>query len=402
MDLYLYNHISPGFEYMEKEVCETDEFSLKVFFSLDAKSLYQFYFMTFESNLNKNLENIGQETTFEVHDIKSNLFKCSTPLIKAHKGETHCQHRLIIVSTPTEGFLTGLEAYEYVLLSPDPNEKPKHIIYISKVDTTKTWKKYQGLTARVVQSYIASLPNLSSVFVFARAQPQYLFAKSAENKAKSVLNDRQLVSWWLSVFNKLSIKCDGWWSVPGIDDVNSALIEIGAKKRGWTPSEKVNWNYGTSYAQDAIAEQVIPRFDDDAKSRLLKNTKEQDMTVNDFWNILSFGEECGSGKITGFFELRLLDETLGTDSESSDNVKNKDFTVFWNKFMSLDFHSDETNVESTKSTMQFINDIFPDMQPMKIKSKASIGTNIHAVYTNADKRPAVNMLSGGFIKRKKV
>ncbi|CAO3637342.1 unnamed protein product [Mucor fragilis] len=357
--------------------------------------------MSFESNLKKSLETIGGGATFNIHDIKSSVFKCASPLIKTHKGDTHCQHRLILTSTANEGFLTGLETYEYVLSSPESSDK--RVIYISKVDTTSSWKMYQGLTARVVQSYISSLPRSSSIFVFARAQPQYLFAKSAENKAKSVLNDRQLVSWWLSVFNKLSVQCEGWWSVPGIDDSNSALIEIGAKKRGWTPSDNVKWTYGTSYASDAIAEQVIPRFDDDAKSRLLKSTKEQEMTVQDFWNILSFGEECGSGKITGFFEVRLVDASLSVDMDSTAHtVKNRDFTVFWNKFMSLDFHSDETNIESTKSTMQCIKDMFPDLQPIKIESKAATGTNILANNTSADKRPAINMLSGGFIKRKKV
>ncbi|KAL9541802.1 hypothetical protein MBANPS3_008926 [Mucor bainieri] len=352
--------------------------------------------MLLESSLQKNLENIGRGATFHIHDIKSSPFKWASPLIKAHKGDTHCQHRLILVSTANEGFLTGLETYEYVLSSPESSDK--RVIYISKVDTTSSWKKYRGLTARVVQSYISSLPRHSSVFVFARAQPQYLFAKSAENKAKSVLDDRQLVSWWLSVFNKLSVQCEGWWSVPGIDDSNSALIEIGAKKRGWTPSDNVKWIYGTSYASDAIAEQVIPRFDDDAKSRLLKSTKEKDMTVHDFWNILSFGEECGSGKITGFFEVRLVDESLSTDVDTTAlTIKNNDFT-----FMSLDFNSDETNIESTKSAMQSIKDMFPDLQPITIESKAATGTNILANNTSADKRPAINMLSGGFIKRKKV
>ncbi|KAI8636211.1 H3 K56 histone acetylation protein RTT109 [Parasitella parasitica] len=362
--------------------------------------------MSFNLNLNKNLGSIGQNATFEVYDIRSTSFKCSTPLIKAHKGETYCQHRLVLVATATEGLLTGLETYEYVL-SPPPNsdKKPQIIIYISKVDTSSSWKIYSGLTARIVQSYISSLPKLSRVFVFARAQPQYLFAKSAENKTKTVLNDRQLVSWWLTVLNKVSVHCEGWWSVPGIDDSNSALIEIGAKKRRWTPSEKVKWRYGLSYDQDALAEQVILRFEDDAKARLLKTTNDPELSVNDFWQILSFGEECGSGKITGFFELRLLDETLATNSNETDHAsyETKDFTSFWNKFMSLDFHSNEANITSTRLTKQYINDIFPSLQPIKINAKEPNGTNIHANddTSAAKKRPAVNMLSGGFIKRKK-
>ncbi|KAI8098187.1 histone H3-K56 acetyltransferase, partial [Gilbertella persicaria] len=248
--------------------------------------------MSFKTCLTHCLEHFAPVSTFQIDDIKSVYTRCTDPLIKQHDGDTHVRHRLVLVSTEQEGFLCGLETYEYKL-------KNRHIVYISKVDTTQTFEKFKGLTARIVQSYIASLPPLSSVFVFARAQPQYLFARSAENKQKKALNDRDLVYWWLSVLNKVPVESEGWWSVPGIDDQTSALIEIGAKRRGWRSSDKVQWHYGTSYPPEAEADQVIPRFEDDAKSRLLRNTDK--MTVVDFWNLLSIGEECGSGKVTGFF-----------------------------------------------------------------------------------------------------
>jgi hypothetical protein len=360
--------------------------------------------MSIESFLKKSLRDLNQSATFDIHDIKSSLFRCSKPLIKQHEDETACRHRLILVSTETTGFLCGLETYEYILSKE--GEKDSHIIYISKVDTTTTSTNYKGLTGRVVQAYISSLPPATSIFVFARAQPQYLFAKSAENKCKAVLSDRDLVSWWLSVLNKVPRKCTGWWSVPGIDDMSSALIEIGARKRGWTSSDKIKWNYGTSYASDAEASLVIPRFDDDAKSRLLKSTAEDDdkLTVADFWNLLAIGEECGSGKITGFFELKLDDnmaeEEQGQKEEKKSNLKN--FTVFWNKFMSLDFSSEESIIQSTTTAKKDVQDIFPKLEIIQIKVETLLKNTTNNANIGADKRPAVNMLSSGFIKRKKV
>lgn len=368
--------------------------------------------MSFESCLKKSLQGLGQSATFEIYDIKSNLFRCSKPLIKQHDGETGCRHRLILVSTEKTGLLCGLETYEYVLSQEEKQDR--RIVYISKVDTTTTSTDYKGLTGRVVESYISSLPPSTSVFVFARAQPQYLFAKSAENKSKAVLNDRELVFWWLSVLNKVPSKCTGWWCVPGIEDMSTALIEIGARKRGWTSSEKIKWNYGTSYSPDAEANMVIPRFDDDAKSRLLKSTAEDDkkMTVTDFWNLLAFGEECGSGKITGFFELKLEDtatvEEQGKKGERKSSLKNTDFTVFWNEFMSLDFSNEESIIQSTATSKKDIQGLFPTLESIQIKVEASTQvaapktTTTNNVNNNPDKRPAVNMLSAGFIKRKKV
>jgi hypothetical protein len=362
--------------------------------------------MSLETQLKTSLQQLAQDSTFVIHDITSNLFRCSAPLIKEHEGETYCRHRLILISTEAEGFLCGLESYEYVLSKKENDSKDRHIVYISKVDTTTTMKKYQGLMARVIQSYIASLPAYSSVFVFARAQPQYLFAKSAENKSKSILNDRDLVSWWLSVLNKVPVKCKGWWSVPGIDDTASALIEVGARKRGWKASEKIQWSYGTSYPQDADPSLVIPRFDDDAKSRLLKNIDSEDKTtVADFWNLLAFGEECGSGKVTGFFELRLQEPESNKDKsiERSD-IKSREFTVFWNKFMSLDFHNEESIKRSTGKAIKDMEDVLTALKSFTVKTSAtpvnkSIEENANS---SADKRPAVNMLSSGFIKRKKI
>lgn len=350
--------------------------------------------MTFETCLKKSLQELQQGAIFNVYVIQTILVKCSKPLIRQHGGETLGRHCLILVSTEKTGFLCGLESYEYVLRKE--GDKDRHIVYISKVDTTSP---FHGLTGRVVQSYISSLPTGSSIFIFARAQPQYLFAKSADNKSKAVLSDRDLVSWWLHVLNKVPEKCSGWWSIPGLDDASSALIEIGARKREWKPSDHIKWKYGTSYDPDSEADLVIPKFDDDAKSRLLRSMAEDKLTVQDFWNLLAYGEECGSGKIAGFLQLDKEGKDDDTRPADVSDLKSKDFTLFWNKFMSLDFSNDESIKKSTDIAKNDIKEIFPTLEPIQIMVNTKMNdTNI----TNAEKRPAINMLPGSFIKRKKI
>ncbi|KAI8987253.1 H3 K56 histone acetylation protein RTT109 [Mycotypha africana] len=364
--------------------------------------------MSFATTLKNCLECIVPLTTFQVYDIKSKFTECSTPLYKQHKGSTSSRHRLILVSTAASGFVCGLETYEYKLT--DVDSVIKNIVYVSKVDTNSMHRKYKGLTARLIQAYITSLPCNTSVFVFARAQPQYLFAKSADNEDKKILSDRELVSWWLHVLNKVKRKCEGVWFIPGIEDSSSALIEIGARKRGWAPSTSIKWQYSVPFDSEADAASSIPQFEDDAKSRLLKNIEgeQEKMSVKDFFNILSIGEECGSGKLTGFFKLKLnVQENETSDFEDNENDTDSDsFTVFWNRFMSLNFENENATKVSSKTAKRDINEILPKLKPIVVNTKAPVESTSASIAKkttdeNTNKRPAVNVLSTGLIKRKK-
>lgn len=353
--------------------------------------------MSFQQHLEQHLSNISKDTTFNVYNLNSNLSKCSSPLIKKSSDDTYLRHRLILLSTPSIGFICGLETYEYTISSKEGKVK-QHVIYISKVDTTITDEAItKGVTGKLILAYLESLPPQSSVFVFARAKPQYLFAHSATNTEKTVLGDRNLVSWWLHLLNKVSIDSTGWWFVPGIEDEPSALIESGARKRNWKSAQHIQWKYGTSYPPDAQAADVIPQFEDDAKSRFLKDNLEDDMSVSNFWEVLAFSEECGSGKITGFFELR-LNRPEAESGSIKEEENTDDFTKFWNKLMELDFHDKESILASTHTAVQEIERIFDNSFQFQIKVKPKEQTK----QVENSKRAAVNILSAGLIKRKKV
>ncbi|PHZ07972.1 uncharacterized protein RHIMIDRAFT_302256 [Rhizopus microsporus ATCC 52813] len=349
--------------------------------------------------------------TFHVFNLDSDLYS-SPPLIK-NSSATSYRHRLLLVSAPTVGFISGLEAYEYTVSKQD---KIEHMIYISKVDTTMTTEETRGVTRQLVLAYLASLPSNTTVFVFARAQPQYLFANSAKNTNKAALSDRDLVSWWLHTLNRAPNAEKGWWFVPGVEDESSALIEIGARKRQWEAA--FDWTYGSSYSPDAKALDVIPRFEDDAKARFLKDHIDDDLSVKGFWELLAFSEECGSGKITGFFELKVNGCLLEEKKAEKEKEKDDKFTEFWNKLMFLDFHNKESILSSTQTAVREIEKRYSKECQFEItveqnrpleqtKSKQPVVNTLSSMQIKRkreqvnSKEAAVNTLSGSFIKRKK-
>jgi hypothetical protein len=337
------------------------------------------------------LEDLPKGHKLNVYNIKTNLIKGSAPLFKNETSDTPYRHRLILIESETVGFVCGLESYEYQV-------QGSLVVYISKVDTSGGLPN--GLTSRLVCSYVSSLKQPCTVHVFARAQPQYLFAESSKNTEKKALDDRGLVSWWLHTLNKVPAKdIKAWWYIPGIDDEQSALIEVGARKREWKSADHIEWKYGSSYTDDALASQVIPRFDDDAKTRLLKDHPDAALKVSEFWGLLSISEECGSGKLAGFFELKLNQATQQQEEQEEKSIKNSNFTLFWNDFMSLDFSNRSSILKSSEKALKDIKSIFPEMKPLQIETKKE-QTN---VVTNNDdnKRQAVNTLSASFIKRRK-
>ncbi|KAF9429244.1 hypothetical protein BGZ76_001604 [Entomortierella beljakovae] len=164
----------------------------------------------------------------------------------------------------------------------------------------------------------------TSLYIFARAQPQYLFAKSAKNPGKRPLNDRSLVRWWKNIAtsvysvsppsddplnqdNSQETKLQGYWYIPGVDTEREALRTIQASLAIPDSLEKrFNWTYGyPDKDSKEMANATIPQFPDDPKSRIMRSPSGSGGRVNvrTFWELAAIGEECGAGKITGFFRI---------------------------------------------------------------------------------------------------
>ncbi|KAF9946649.1 hypothetical protein BGZ72_000143, partial [Mortierella alpina] len=176
----------------------------------------------------------------------------------------------------------------------------------------------------------------TSLYVFARAQPQYLFAESAKNIGKRVLDDRGLVRWWKNMItsaysvppssstssssSSLPSKAHGWWLIPGIETERQAMNVIQSKSPSRTSIDStghpqslapLSLQYGYSDKDSTeMAHTLIPQFPDDPKSRMMKSPSCQGgfVDIKTFWELAAIGEESGAGKITGFFKVVQEDE----------------------------------------------------------------------------------------------
>ncbi|KAK3377433.1 histone acetylation protein-domain-containing protein [Podospora didyma] len=170
--------------------------------------------------------------------------------------------------------------------------------------------------------------NIQSVVnLFARAQAQYLFPGSVENKGKHVLDDWGLVKWWCRVLNPLLEgqkkepwgQTKGYLIVPGLEE---------SEMRAFlprTPASATNWSIG--HPMECISHYtaefdwvpprcLIPHYPDDPKSRFRDELDDesskwkQDMgswksvkSLDQFWEMMAFRQECSSGRLTGFIWL---------------------------------------------------------------------------------------------------
>ncbi|OLN89066.1 Histone acetyltransferase [Colletotrichum chlorophyti] len=169
----------------------------------------------------------------------------------------------------------------------------------------------------------------SVVSLFARAQNQYLFPGSAEYGGKHVLDDRGLVKWWCKVLDPIvenppvgsrapwgSVKA--YLVIPGLDNYETKAF------LPRTPNSAANWVLGhalekiSHYTKEydwVPARCLIPRFPDDPKSRFRDELDEESAkskqlkttgvwksvkSLDTFWEMMAFRQECSSGRLTGF------------------------------------------------------------------------------------------------------
>jgi regulator of Ty1 transposition protein 109 len=166
------------------------------------------------------------------------------------------------------------------------------------------------------------------VSLFARSQAQYLFPGSVENKGKHVLDDRGLVKWWCRVLNPLLEPAEektaqdkwdavmGYLVIPGLDDYETrAFLPRTPKAREtWTlghPLERIS-HYTKEF--DWVPPRcLIPKYPDDPKARFCDELDEEVAqkkqgtgmwksvrSLDQFWEMMAFRQECSSGRMTGF------------------------------------------------------------------------------------------------------
>ena len=224
------------------------------------------------------------------------------------------------------------------------------ILYISKVDSTGQ-ASAPSPTALLVRSFIRYYVDPKTrpvdatylwVQLFARAQDQYLFLGSKDYQAKKPLGDAKLCGWWRACLAR------------AVQDIQDVSVKMYYLLPGYNEKEaedmlrcaEAKWEYGHPYSQKEVPMpcplpsggedtedgrnlgRFIPYFDDDAKSRFLdeigcstelrspqkkKNTEKEEpnrplgemarVSTDEFWERMSFRQECVSGAVTGFFTV---------------------------------------------------------------------------------------------------
>lgn len=162
------------------------------------------------------------------------------------------------------------------------------LVYVSKVDTSGLGSSSPSPTRTLVAAFVEHTllhpPHETRrvrVHVFARAQGQYLFPGSVENKEKRVLDDKGLIRWWKATL-ALAAKnvpptpapVQLFYLIPGLSYADS--LPYAPDSSNATPA----WSYGHPYATvpsplhlasapPAPLTDHIPNFPDDPKARFI-------------------------------------------------------------------------------------------------------------------------------------
>ncbi|RGB37133.1 histone acetylation protein, partial [Rhizophagus diaphanus] len=275
--------------------------------------------------------------------------------------------------------MTSIEAHEYYMI-----EEETLNIYISKVDTTgciiSTTVKDKKISAtkQLISSYInyhleeKTQPRNKyiNVHIFARSQPQYLFTKSSNNLKKHILDDTGLLKWWKKVLGQAFTTSTSnnlqnvrkWYYIPGYASESKARSLI-------KNNNDDDWIYGYPYNNESKVDDVIPKFDDDAKARWLDHLNDNDdndesdkINVKEFWEIISIGGEFSGEKIAGFFWVNVersksedLYEAVVLENLKKNvggiMVEEEEFIRTLQKFFELEFCNEEITLKSKSIEM---------------------------------------------------
>ncbi|KAF1830813.1 hypothetical protein BDW02DRAFT_84966 [Decorospora gaudefroyi] len=214
------------------------------------------------------------------------------------------------------------------------------------------------------------------VSLFARAQDQYLFPASIENKNKHVLDDRGLVKWWCRVLDPiiweyraeeerkpfagrlgegedrttngasspLTSTAKGYLVIPGYESYDT-LRYVPPPPMPNTPRRWATTHPLLQIAPHPAAPPrcLVPHFPDDPKARFLDELDEElpdrgtdamvadggtpsrsngqwksVRTLDQFWDFMAFRQECSSGRIVGFIWVVITPPKPSIPAEDED------------------------------------------------------------------------------------
>lgn len=326
-------------------------------------------------------EVLPKDVKITLHHISTPPTLCEA-IFSAPPGEdpetTFCENHFLTVSinrndiVEEELLVFGIEVLIY-------STDRLTTIFISKADSTgnlrllKTPPKISLI--RVISttflSYLVQTrqrPGVRLVLsLFARAQNQYLFPGSVDNAGKHVLDDRGLIKWWCRVVDPIlreyepesrsqdkslpdqkvesaKSSATAYLIIPGCDKFETKAFFPPTAKL----DDKDHPRWVNSYPLHQICKNagapprcLVPRFPDDPKARFLidlddelpERTESTDSakrenagqwksvkSLDQFWEMMSFRQECSAGRLTGFLWLVINPPGLVNSDDIADQA----------------------------------------------------------------------------------
>ena len=310
------------------------------------------------SSLYTRLANaLSEGSSFRFHHASTPPTK-SDPLFAPLPGEkqqrTYCESHLLTVSIDRPGSADDREVFIFAIEILIYTTKNLTTLFVSKADSTG----YLNLLHPIRSSAPSPIRVVTSTFVswlaesrrrpgvrlvvslFARAQDQYLFPGSVENSGKHVLDDRQLVKWWCKTLDPVlrgtsqhtdhdREAAQAYVIVPGFDKHETSSFFPPSWRSD--PIHAPKWQHGhplrdIAPSPNAPPRCLVPHFPDDPKARYLDELDDEIpdqsssqtlfspskkgrgvwksiKTLEQFWDSMSFRQECSSGRLVGFVWL---------------------------------------------------------------------------------------------------
>ncbi|KAF2841519.1 hypothetical protein M501DRAFT_1000768 [Patellaria atrata CBS 101060] len=317
----------------------------------------------------------------------------------ARPEKTYCESHFLNVSLNPGDDKDGENLFAFAIEVLIYTTKHLTTLFVSKADSTgylsllQLPRSHGSPIKSVASTFISYLvkhrirPSVRLVVsLFARAQDQYLYPGSIDNSTKHVLDDRGLVKWWCRVLDPVIRKyapeqssidleapgpdnvdqttAQGYVIVPGVDKYETTRF-LPATVRSDPPPQK-RWAYGHPLCElnttpSAPPRCLVPHFPDDPKARFLSELDEEIhdgntgsqitdspasrssgqwtsvKTLEQFWDMMAFRQECSSGRLVGFIwvvftppdtDMKNSSQRSSTPSSSSlPNSQESDITL---------------------------------------------------------------------------
>ena len=278
-------------------------------------------------------------------DVKIRAYHISTPvtatdaIFSAPPGQkehsTQCESHFLGISSPQEGNEPEVFVFaiEVLIFTTDTLTT----VFISKADSSGFIRRLHLRTGSpsvpqtITKTFIDYLlePRFSNIplvlSLFARSQHSYLFPGSKDNPEKHILDDRQLIKWWCKVLDSIWQPYDNSSFPAANHNITAHVVVPGCDKsefKAFFPrsshQERISDpRWINSYPIEQLSLDpalplrcLIPRLPDDPKSRFLKDLDGNSMdsngqwrsirTIEQFWEMMSYRQECSAGRLVGF------------------------------------------------------------------------------------------------------